>query len=319
MSKIAASNQGYVQHGIGFVGSAVARAIHERYPDMHVCGVDVNQRAIESLCAYGIPACETADVYRYREYEVHAVSVPTPPGDGKWGYDLTTLTTTLRMLGKRVLRNTDRYKLIIIRSTVYPGTTEEVLLPTLEAASDKRCGSDFGLVYNPEFLAQATAYEDALDPPLIVCGCSDDHAYERFCSYFDRFPCSIVRLPSYKAAESCKLSNNVLNATTIALVNELRDTFESGGMENEEVDAALLALQDTAFAKTKPTYALERRGPYGGACLPKEMHAIRTAARARGITPQIVQSADEANTDMKREIDAEHEIVEDTPKKAVKH
>lgn len=287
----------YAQHGTGFVGQAVLRALHDVAPHISVIGVDPDQRKVLELGKkYNLQSCTPGETDGYISFQIHAFSVPTPcqPGS-EWGYDLSYLLDALENFGSKVLRRRRDYTLIVIRSTVYPGTTRELLVPLLEKTSGKKCGRDFDVAYNPEFLAQETAYQDALHPPLIAVAANSDRAVRTFRTCFDQFHVPFRAFANYDSAEWLKMTNNVLNAMLISAVNELRANMVSHGVNREEANDVLNTLATTAFAKSKPTYGLNDFGPFGGACLPKETEALRSGLRARGIYAPILEAAIEVN------------------------
>jgi nucleotide sugar dehydrogenase len=289
----------FAQHGIGFVGEAVLRAMHDTSPDMDIIGVDVDPEKVQHLATYGIPACQPTDVSRLQGYEVHSFSVPTPcdltQPEQLWGYDLSYLISALNRFGQTVLAERDDYTLVVIRSTVYPGTTEEVLIPTLEEASGKRCGDDFGVVFNPEFLAQETAYEDALRPPLIVAAGTDARALRLFKECFAGFSVPFTELLELSAAEWLKLNNNVLNAIYISACNEMRENMVGHGLSRQEAQRVMETLVETTFVKQKRKYGHLDLGEWGGACLPKEVAAALQGNQDRRLATVMEVAAQEIN------------------------
>lgn len=293
---------GFVQHGIGFVGEAVIRALRERCPGMHLVGVDVEPAKVQKLSSvYGISATSREDHAQYSSCNIHAFSVPTPCAPGsRWGYDLSYLISALHYFGENILRRRDEYTLVVLRSTVYPGTSEEVLIPWLQEVSGCRLGHDFDVIFNPEFLAQERAFEDAQHPPLITYAASSDRAAELFEQCFEAFEVPFERFDTFKAAEWVKIANNSLNAVVISFMNEIRESMKGSGLSPEEAERVTLLLARTAFAKTNATYGLRDMGPFDGACLPKETQALFDGNSARGLPAFIVEAAIEMNEVMKR-------------------
>lgn len=293
----------YAQHGIGFVGEAVVRALHKVSPALSLLGVDVDEQKVRRLSRrFNIPSCMADEIDYYKDFNIHSFSLPTPcdPAhfDHTWGYDLTCLKGGLRQFGKYVLRNRRDYTLVIIRSTVYPGTTEEILIPVLEEASGKRCCVDFDVVYNPEFLAQETAYQDALRPPLLAAAGTSSAALEMFKLCFSGFRVEFSAYESIREAEWLKVTNNVLNAMLISAVNELREDMVLSGLSRARAQTVIETLSRTAFAKTKLSYGLKDLGPWGGACLPKEVKAALLCNVERGIPSSMLIATQTVNDRM---------------------
>lgn len=290
----------FAQHGTGFVGEAVIRALHKVCPHLTLLGIDVDPEKVSKLRnRYHIPACLASEYTAYRDYNVHSFSIPTPCDtqrpDPVWGYNLEFLKKALADFGERVLRFRKDYTLIIIRSTVYPGTTEEVLIPLLESASGKTRGLGFDVVYNPEFLAQETAYRDACKPPLFAVASSGEAGFRVFEDCFAGFGVPCERCDGFKDAEWLKMANNVLNAIFISAANELRENMIRTGLSRERAQNIMFMLSCTAFAKKKKTYGLHDLGPWGGACLPKEVSAMLAGNGSRDLPSPVLAAAQEVN------------------------
>lgn len=272
------------QHGGGFVGSAMAGAL--AYYGEDVAIVEIDTRKTNELSKLGFSVLHPSAAPLYKDRSIHIFSLPTPNCDKTaypYGYDLGLLTAGLEFFAENVLRTAEEFKVVVMRSTLLPGTSEEVVIPLLEKHSGKRVGIDFGYIFNPEFLRQETAKEDALHPPLILYATSDEHSaamFERMCLVFS---CPVYQVDSFQAVEHYKLINNVLNAAVITVGNLSSAMLTCYGMPKEEIKALHLLLTKTAFAKTECNYGLMPGGPFGGACLPKEVRAMAVAEARAGI------------------------------------
>src|SRR5262249_24548286 len=150
--------------------------------------------------------------------------VPSPTVDG--AIDLSAVEAAAVSIGGAIRAHSD-WPLVVMRTTVPPGTTEERVLPTLERESGRIAGSGLGLCANPEFLRELTALEDFIDPRVIVIGALDeasDRALRRLYAQWRRVPIHSMDL---RTAEATKYTANLFNATKISFFNELEQVFTS--------------------------------------------------------------------------------------------
>ena len=175
--------------GLGKLGASMAAAIAGRGFD--VIGVDVNAAVIEAVNAGCAPVSETglADAIETNRARLSAtashgeaiarsdvtfVVVPTP-SDHTGMFSLQYASYAFREIG-RGLAGKEGYHLVVLTSTVMPGSTRQVLLPVLEAAAGKKCGRDFGICYNPEFIALGSVIRDFLNPDITLVGEFDERS-----------------------------------------------------------------------------------------------------------------------------------------------
>lgn len=288
------------QHGSGFVGSAMVRAIQQTCPNRNPIAIDIVPAKLRDLRPYGVTTCTPDQVHVYQEADVHLFSIPTPAADEgseweAWGYDLTYLTKALSFFAEHVLAKHGGYKVIVIRSTLYPGTTKKVLVPLLEKKSGKTCGKHFDVVMQPEFLEEANALHDALHPPLIAFAASSDRASKLFREAFAPFGAPYEEFETYAEAEWLKLANNTLNTAVIAFMNETRRAMVESGMDPAYAENVTRTLGKTAFANTRPSYGMRDFGPADGHCLPKDSRAQYMGFRARGLPSEIIEAVVASN------------------------
>ena len=277
--------------GLGYVGAVSAACLVR---DGHrVIGCDIDPTKLELLGSGRTPIIEegmpelVAAAHRSGRLEVtddatralHAselsfVCVGTPSLKSG-GQDLTALRRLSEQLGDALKTKTD-FHVVVIRSTVLPGTTDEVIKPILEQRSGKRAGIDFGLCFQPEFLREGSSIKDYDQPPYTVVGADAEASAKRVAAIFGHLPCAFITT-SVRTAEMLKYASNAFHATKITFANEIGRLSQTLGVDPHAVMG--LVCQDTrlniAPAYLKPGFA------FGGSCLPKDLKALLHAARMR--------------------------------------
>lgn len=168
------------------------------------------------------------------------------------------------------LANHNKYHVVVIRSTVPPGTTRGFVLPLIENVSGKKVGKDFGLVMQPEYLREATASEDFERPWFIFIGAYDKRSGDVVEKLYRPFDAPIERC-SIEEAEMQKYVHNVYNAVKIAFFNEMRIAIKNKGWDAEKI---FLATAQSCEGIWNPIYGLRDYGPFDGSCLPKDTWAL---------------------------------------------
>lgn len=279
--------------GLGYVG-AVSLACLAR--DGHsMVGVDIDHSKLELLRRGQAPIVETGIQELTRAVmqsnsvrvtdsvrdailatELSFVCVGTP-ASANGNQDLTAITRIAEQIGA-VLPEKDTRHVIVIRSTVKPGTIEEVIQPALERASGLKAGRDFSLCFQPEFLREGTSINDYDHPPLTIVGTDDPHAVGLLKSVFGHLPCEFVHT-SVRTAEMVKYACNAFHAVKVTFANEIGRISQSLGVDPHEV--MRLVCMDRQLnispAYLKPGFA------FGGSCLPKDLKALLYAAKTRDI------------------------------------
>jgi UDPglucose 6-dehydrogenase/GDP-mannose 6-dehydrogenase len=213
------------------------------------------------------------------ESEITFIAVGTP-FDGQ-RIDLKFVREAARQIGA-ALRDKDGYHVVVVKSTVVPGTTDEVVLPELESASGKRAGKDFGVGMNPEFLTEGVAVEDFMRPDRIVLGGIDEAtvaAQRRVYAMFTQTP---VLATNNKTAEMIKYASNSVLATMISFSNEIANLCSAlGGVDAADVMRGVhlaryftTTLEGGKQVKAPISSFLWAGCGYGGSCLPKDTKAL---------------------------------------------
>jgi GDP-mannose 6-dehydrogenase len=204
--------------------------------------------------------------------EVSLISVATP-SNANYTPNLTAVDAVVRSIGQALRKKTTPH-VLVLRSTVPPGTTEERIRPILEEASGRRIGDGLSLVFNPEFLREGTSVKDFHQPPQTVIGSLDDAGYVAMERMYAGLPGAFVRTET-KVAESVKYLCNVFHSLKIVFANEAGSVLKAFGLDGREV--MKIFCQDTQLnisaAYMRPGFA------FGGSCLPKEVKGFITLAR----------------------------------------
>jgi UDPglucose 6-dehydrogenase len=218
------------------------------------------------------------------------IIVPTPSGaDGRFSVEL--VLKAAERIGA-ALRQKQAWHLVVLSSTVMPGSVGGTLLPALESYSEKKCPEDFGLCYNPEFIALGSVVRDMLNPDLILIGESDarsgailEELYAGVCESNPR-----IRRMNYVNAELTKLSVNTFVTTKISYANMLAQICETlPGADSDVVTGALGC--DTRIG---PKYLKGALG-YGGPCFPRDNVAFSALARDNGVPALLAEATDALN------------------------
>ena len=261
--------------GSGVVGTATGAGLAAMGHRVVFC--DVDPKRVGLLNARGFNAISLEELSAI-EALAYLISVPTPTTDGR--VDTSFVREAALAVG-RTMRATDGYVLVVVRSTVPPGTTERIVIPALELASGKRVGIDFGVCMNPEFLRAATAEEDFLEPRVIVIGQLDDRSGDLLAAIYGPWSDVPVLRMSLRTAEACKYVSNLFNATKISFFNEM-DRFL--GAQGIDTDAAFAATAIGAEGMWNPDYGTRGGFPYGGVCLPKDTVGFLGFAEELGLS-----------------------------------
>lgn len=234
------------------------------------------------------------------ENDVSLIAVGTPTANGE--IDLSAVRTAAREIGA-ALREKRSYHLVVVKSTVVPGTTEQVVRPLLEQASGKRAGRDFGVATNPEFLTQGEAVRDFLCPDRLVLGTLDAPSLaslEELYAGFDGVP-RIHTTP--RTAEMIKYVANCLLATAISFSNEIANLCAAvGGIDAAEVlrgvhaSKYLTVTTDAGRCQRPALEAFLWAGcGFGGSCLPKDLQALIEHGKRAGQSMALLRAVREVN------------------------
>ncbi|MCX6000367.1 MAG: UDP-glucose/GDP-mannose dehydrogenase family protein [Chloroflexi bacterium] len=204
------------------------------------------------------------------------------PCNGNGGMDSTHIASAARDFGK-TLRGTDGHPLVVVKSSVVPGTTGEVVRPILEESAGKTAGRDFGLAVNPEFLKEGRALSDFFSPDRIVIGELDRRSGDALSELYGSHSAPVLRT-DLKTAEMIKYASNAFLSAKISFMNEIGNICKGLG-----VDVYRVAEGMGLDPRISPHFLNAGIG-FGGSCFPKDTRALAAAAREMGYHPSILDS-----------------------------
>lgn len=252
--------------GSGFVGQANGKVLAEQ--GHRVLFVDIDTAKLAKLKEEGYRTRTPEEIQKEEHIDICFVTVPTPTIGEE--IQLNAVKEAAKNLAG-LLKHLGTYPIIVLKSTVPPGTTRDLFIPTLEQYSGKKEGRDFGVVFEPEYLRQATALEDARTPRMITIGSLDEHTGSVIAWLRAPFHRPIKHV-SLEAAELQKYVHNILNATKITFFNEMRGVGKV--LNVKDIDTVFDITTETAEASWNPRYGVRDFGPFDGACLPKDTQAF---------------------------------------------
>jgi len=204
--------------------------------------------------------------------------------------DLSFIKTVARNVGKIISKNKKRH-IILIKSTVIPGTMKNVILPILENSSKKKAGKDFGLISNPEFLQESRAIQDTIKPHAIVLGGYRTRFMNSTRKFFSCFnPNTPIIITNHQTAEMIKYANNSFLATKISFINQLASICQEIPDTNIDDIAQAIGLDPRIG-----NLFLDAGPGYGGSCLPKDMKAIINLSSKIGVNPTMFNAVEKTN------------------------
>jgi len=291
--------------GLGKLGAVMAAVFADKGNTVH--GVDVNSLTVDAINAGRAPVQEPGldQLIRKNQRRLSATTncaeavaatsitfiiLPTP-SDASGAFSLDYVLPQVRVIGE-ALRAKKNFHLVVLSSTVMPGATGDLLRPLLEETSGKTCGQDFGLCYNPEFIALGSVIRDMSNPDMILIGESDPRSGQMLADLYgqvceNRPP--IARM-NFVNAEVTKLSINTFVTTKISYANMLAQLCEQLPGADVEVVTAALGL-DSRIGRKYLTGALG----YGGPCFPRDNVAFARLARQNGMEATLAEATEQVN------------------------
>lgn len=310
--------------GLGYVGSVCSGCFAD---DGHqITGVDIKDSKIDAinngfaplyepglddLISKGVKAGKLHAIKDVRqavlETDISFICVGTP-SQPNGAINLDIIRDVLIDIGK-ALREKDSFHVVTMRSTVIPGTGQNIAITLLEAYSGKIVGKDFGYVSNPEFLRESTAIKDFFHPPKTVLGVSDERSGELISALYHKIdaPLEITDIP---VAEMVKYADNAWHATKVVFGNEIGSLAKGMGIDGQEV--MRIFCLDTVLNLSP--YYLKPGFAFGGSCLPKDVRAINALAEELQIRTPCLSSLMKSNF---YQIDRAIGLVYETGKKKI--
>lgn len=258
----------------------------------------IYEKGLEELLkkTIGITLVATDDLHNaVLDTELSLIAVGTPL-DGEH-IDLSYIKEVSRQVGEAI-KEKDNYHVVVVKSTVVPGTTDEVVLPVLESASGKKAGADFGVGMNPEFLREGEAINDFMHPDRIVLGGIDKRTHEALREIYSPFTDTDILETNNKTAEMIKYTSNSLLATMISFSNEIGNLCAALGdidvtevMNGVHLDKRLSPILDDGTRVTPSfTSYIEAGCGFGGSCFPKDVKALIAYGKQTGEPMDLLSS-----------------------------
>ncbi len=298
--------------GTGFIGLCSAACFAEK--DIKVLASTHNEKKASIINDYKTPffedglaemlerikinqpellQCLTDPVQSVIDTDISMITQGTPMREDN-SIDLSYIESTAREIGE-ALKKSDKYHLIVVRSTVVPGTSRELVGKTITEVSGKVPGKDFGLCMQPEFLAEGRSIEDTLRPDRIVIGSIDEKSGDMLQEFYEYFygdhlkNCPILRM-NLESAELVKYGNNCLLSTKITYANEFANLAEL--VPNVDV----VQVMKGVGLDYRINHRFLRAGVgFGGACFHKDVNAITKWSKSLGYTSKLLEAVLERN------------------------
>jgi GDP-mannose 6-dehydrogenase len=243
---------------------------------------------VAEMVAAGTLTATTDVASAVAQTQISLVCVGTP-SQANGGLDLAYVRRVSAEIGA-ALREKSDWHVVVIRSTVLPGTTRDVVTPILEEASGKQAGVDFGVSMNPEFLREGTSIKDFDDPPFTVIGADDERTATTVASLYAGLKAP-VRVVPLAVAEMVKYACNSFHGLKVAFGNEIGSICKALNVDSHEV--MKIFCEDTKL-NISPTY-LRPGFAFGGSCLPKDLRALSYRARQLDIDTPVLTAALSSN------------------------
>jgi GDP-mannose 6-dehydrogenase len=287
--------------GIGYVGCVSAACFATT--GHTVIGVDANPTKVQIINDGGSPIVEpgigeliaeavtSGNLSATTDYaeavinsELSLVCVGTP-SNANGSLDLRYVKRVCEEIGS-ALKTRDGSYVIVIRSTMLPGTVESFVLPVLEEFSGKKAGKDFGICINPEFLREGTSLKDFNAPPFTLIGTDDYETAATVRKLYAGIDAPVF-VTSVKTAEMVKYVCNCFHALKVSFANEVGNICKAlGGIDSHEV--MNIFCQDTRLNLS--SYYLKPGFAFGGSCLPKDLRALNYKAKELDVEVPVLSS-----------------------------
>ncbi|MEM3638095.1 MAG: UDP-glucose/GDP-mannose dehydrogenase family protein [Conexivisphaerales archaeon] len=299
--------------GLGYVGLSTAVCFATR--GFHVYGVDMDENKLSAISKGVVPFYErnidelldraiknrslivTPDLgYAVSHSDITFITVGTPSKDDG-SVDLSYVTKASEDIGN-ALRTKYGYHLVVVKSTVPPGTTSGIVRKIITDVSNKT-SREIGIAFNPEFLREGTAVMDTFNPDLVVIGTDDKLAEQTLLSLYDEFYDNKAKyyITTPSNAEMIKYAVNSFRATQLSFLNMLANLCET--IEGADILGVIKGFSQ--ITKVDQRYLRPGIG-FGGSCLPKDVKALLHQMHKSGVDPSLLQSTLQTNTEQYKRI-----------------
>ncbi|MCC6316296.1 MAG: UDP-glucose/GDP-mannose dehydrogenase family protein [Gemmatimonadaceae bacterium] len=300
--------------GLGYVGCVSAACFAKE--GHHVIGVDVSQSKVDmindgkaTIVEHGIAelvsemkaagrlraTTSVSDAVKNSSISLVCVGTPSAPNGS---LDLSYVERVCFEIGAALKDKPTRHT-IVIRSTVLPGSTEDIAAAAIERGSGRTRHQDFGLSMNPEFLREGTSIKDFYDPPFTVVGAEDEATAKAVSDLYAGLDAP-VRVVAIRVAEMIKYACNCFHGLKVGFANEIGNVCKALGVDSHEV--MRIFCEDTKL-NISPYY-LKPGFAFGGSCLPKDLRAVSYRARQLDVpTPILAATLQSNELQVKRAVD----------------
>ena len=310
--------------GLGYVGCVSAACLANE--GFEVIGADVNlskvnlvaaghatvvEEGIESLVCRMVSAgrlhatFDPAQAVHYSSISMICVGTPSQPNGS---LNLTQVQRVAQQIG-HALADKDEHHIVALRSTVLPGTTTGMLIPTLEKASGKRAGRDFSVCMNPEFLREGSSLRDFANPPFTIIGAQNEAAGQEVAKLYAGLKAP-VHITEIGVAEMLKYACNAFHGVKVTFANEIGNLCKALGTDSHEV--MRLFCQDTKL-NISPAY-LRPGFAFGGSCLGKDLRALVYRGKELDVDTPVLSAALESN---RKQVLKAYDMVQGTGRRRV--
>ena len=310
--------------GLGYVGVVLSACLAENGHrvtgiDVSPVKVDIINRGRSPIIEEGMNELVARNINTGRliaksdaedgicDSDISFICVGTP-SEANGNIDLSHVRNVCEQIGRALAVKTT-YHVVVVRSTMLPGSTEEVVIPTLEKSSGKQAGRDFGVCFNPEFLREGSSIADFYNPPFTIIGSSDQKAAQIAASVYSMLsaPCFQVEI---KVAEMVKYVNNAFHALKVSFANEIGNICKQQSIDSHAVMD--IFCQDTKLNLSP--YYLKPGFAFGGSCLPKDLRALLYHSNRHDLKTPVLQAILPSND---WQIDRAYQVIKSTGRKKV--
>jgi len=239
--------------------------------------------------------------------DVSLVCIGTP-SNPNGSLNLTYIKRACQQIGEAIAART-RFHIVVMRSTMLPGTIEQTVIPTLEVYSGKRAGRDFGVAINPEFLREGTSLADFNNPPFTLIGADDEDTAGLLARLYAGIDAPLLTV-RVKEAEMVKYACNTFHALKVTFANEIGNVCKAMNVDSHKVMEVF--CKDTKLNLSP--YYLKPGFAFGGSCLPKDLRAITYKAKELDVDVPVLSAILASN---RRQVERVVEAVLETGRKRV--
>ena len=290
--------------GLGFVGLSMSSVLAAK--NYNVIGIDIDNQKCSDIRNGLLPLFEpdlentlriglkkkltiSNNFSLIKNCDMIFVTVGTPQ-KSNGAIELSMIKKATTTIGQ-IIRKSKKNPIIFIKSTVVPGTAQNVILPILEKKSGKKANRGFGIISNPEFLQESNAIRDTKYPHAIVLGGKQSKYMKKAKMFFSKMHPNVpIVITNFQTAEMIKYANNSFLATKISFINQLSNICQNIPGTNIDDVAKIIGL-DPRIGKL-----FLNAGPgYGGSCLPKDISALINFADKIGVNPLLLNAVKKTN------------------------